>query len=454
MYYSTSPDSDLTLDYILKNPDPQTVTISSGSTSRTIDWRLTSMLYGLNLYVESRGYTLDEAVTGNYVVDTNGGSFTFEDYMAEIDAGHPVLIGIEGHSKVGYGYNASTRQIIFDNTYFSGERMTWGGTYFYAGAYRPLEMITVIHLEDGELTYPIGKIIDVAYTIPFALDVNVQVTDTGSIVCNSAYALRLTEEDHAVYMSGGTIDGSYDDSGAAIMFGTDIELPSISLNNYKGTLIFNGSEVSLGFTVKGNSGAMAAAVVAARILDVSFKSSAAGSSAIAISLSSSNKSLLYADAFRAAQTLTFSGNFSGTIDVSTVYSNIYLGPLTTRSSALYAGTDMTIEDTFAGTVSVSTQVDSTDQETMTACGLCAKGGITVSGKLNGDWTIGATGGMASSAVKAYGVSAATVKIASMGCGDGCFRVGLFGGSLRRLRRHERRRNQLLRQPVGQRRGSR
>ena len=436
VYHSTSSDFDFTLDYIFKNPNPHTNTISSGATSRTIDWRFTSMLYGLNLYVESRGYSLDEAVTGNYVVDTDGGTFTFEDYMAEIDAGRPVLIGITGHSMVGYGYNASTREIIFDDTYYSGRTMTWGGTYFYSEAYRKLELITLIRLEGGELTYPIGLVIDEAYMMAFAVSLNVQVTDTGSIVVNSAYALRQTEEDHAVYLSGGSISGSNAGAGAAIMFGTDIEASQSSLNNYKGTLIFNGSEVNLGFTVNpGFSDGGTAAVVAARILNVSFKGSAVGSDAIAVSLSSTNNFLVNADAFRAAQNLTFSGNFAGTIDVSTVYSNIELGAVTTRSSALYAGTNLTIEDTFAGTVSVSTRVDATNEETVTAAGLCAKGDITASGKLNGNWTIGATGGMSSSAVRAYGVSAATVAIANMGAkmyvsasGSSAEAYGIYGGT--------------------------
>lgn len=431
--YGTSLYIDMSLDDVLNYSN--TKTISSGTTSRTIDWHYSSMLYGLNLYVESRGYTLDEDATGNYLVDTQGGSFTFEDYVAEIDAGRPVLITITGHSMVGYGYNASTREIIFDDTYFSGQRMTWGGTYYYAGEYRELLMITPIILEGGETAYPIGLVIDTALTDAVATNLNVQVTATGSIAAGSAYALQLTEEDHAVYLSGGSISGSNAGSGAAIMFGTDIGAVLSSLNNYKGTLIFNGSAVNLGFAVEGDGGATTAAAVAARILDVSFKGSAVGSNAIAITLSSSNKSLLYADAFRAAQSLTFSGNFAGTIDVSTAYSNIELGAVTTRSSALYAGTDMTIEDTFAGTVSVSTRVDATNEETVTACGLCAKGDITASGKLNGNWTIGATGGMTSSTVRAYGVSAATVAIANMGAkmyvsasGSSAEAYGVYGGT--------------------------
>ena len=53
-------------------------------------------------------------VTATHNVDAIGGDFTFEDYMREIDAGRPVLVMIEGHVMTGYGYNAETKEIIFD----------------------------------------------------------------------------------------------------------------------------------------------------------------------------------------------------------------------------------------------------------------------------------------------------------------------------------------------------
>ena len=114
---------------------------------RDVDWRYSTMLYGLYLYVDSRGYSLDEDCTHSYMVDLDGGPFTFEDYMAEIDAGRPVLISITEHSMVGYGYNEETREIIFDDCYEADRRMTWDGTYYYSGAYRRIEGMTVIRLK-------------------------------------------------------------------------------------------------------------------------------------------------------------------------------------------------------------------------------------------------------------------------------------------------------------------
>ena len=120
------------------------VKYTDGIYTRTIKYRDTSMMYGLYLYVQSRGYQMDLEISGSYQVDCNGGDFTFEDYMHEIDSGRPVLISVEGHSMAGYGYNASTREIIFDDCYKSGQRMVWDGTYYYSGAERGLQSITVV----------------------------------------------------------------------------------------------------------------------------------------------------------------------------------------------------------------------------------------------------------------------------------------------------------------------
>ena len=120
------------------------VSIDDGTTHKTIDYQNTAMLYGLDLYVKDRGYSLDYEITGTYPVDVAGGKFTFEDYMAEIDAGRPVMVSIEGHAMIGYGYNADTREIIFDDCYTHDQKMAWDGVYHYSNADRTLQSITVI----------------------------------------------------------------------------------------------------------------------------------------------------------------------------------------------------------------------------------------------------------------------------------------------------------------------
>ena len=133
---------DNMLEQVLNDED--TLTIVSGDIARTIKTRYEDFLYGLYLYVQSRDYAMDMKVTATNFVDVNGGDFTFEDYKKEIDAGRPVLIMIEEHVMTGYGYNAGTKEIIFDDCYEAGQRMVWDGVYNYAGEDRRLEAVATI----------------------------------------------------------------------------------------------------------------------------------------------------------------------------------------------------------------------------------------------------------------------------------------------------------------------
>jgi len=88
--------------------------------------------HGLRLFFESRGYT----VTSNYSQPVNGylgnpAGFTFAQYKAEIDAGRPVILIMEGHYMLGVGYNDSpANTVYFHNTWgHTVDSMTWGGVY-------------------------------------------------------------------------------------------------------------------------------------------------------------------------------------------------------------------------------------------------------------------------------------------------------------------------------------
>ena len=118
--------------------------ISGSTATLTVDTLTMPIRYsdfkcGLEMYVESVGYALVGSSTGSY--ETRPAStpdrFTFSDFMAEIDAGRPVLISMRsdrsGHMVTAYGYNASTNEIIFDDTYESDCRMAWDGEYTYGG---------------------------------------------------------------------------------------------------------------------------------------------------------------------------------------------------------------------------------------------------------------------------------------------------------------------------------
>jgi hypothetical protein len=93
-------------------------------------------MYGMDEYFRYAGYGVS-----NITTDTNfytqkiktggpGIGFTFADYMAEIDAGRVVMIQVDGHSMLGYGYDAATNLVLLYDTWaLGGGTMTWGGSY-------------------------------------------------------------------------------------------------------------------------------------------------------------------------------------------------------------------------------------------------------------------------------------------------------------------------------------
>jgi len=87
--------------------------------------------HGMKLFVESRGYTVVTNFNQYiYGYDGNTKGFNFSDFQSEIDAGRPVIIQIEGHTMLGYGYNTTGQVIYIHDTWdYSDHQMTWGGTY-------------------------------------------------------------------------------------------------------------------------------------------------------------------------------------------------------------------------------------------------------------------------------------------------------------------------------------
>lgn len=108
------------------------------------DYYNISGMYGIGEYVDYAGY--DTAVLYNQILPgvapivwpgdpPNVSGYTFAEYMAEIDAGRPVLIHIEGHTMYGYGYidDGTNTVNVYDIWIQGGGQMTWGG--LYAGRY-------------------------------------------------------------------------------------------------------------------------------------------------------------------------------------------------------------------------------------------------------------------------------------------------------------------------------
>jgi len=86
---------------------------------------------GFKLFYESREYTVDTAYNQYiYGYDGNTLGFTYAQYKAEIDAGRPVMIHLEGHTMVGLGYDDATNLMYIHDTWdYNTYTMTWGGTY-------------------------------------------------------------------------------------------------------------------------------------------------------------------------------------------------------------------------------------------------------------------------------------------------------------------------------------
>ena len=93
-------------------------------------------MYGMWEYFDYSGYGSGSAddnfftqlIQGQGSDPTKG--FTFADYMAEIDAGRPMMIQVEGHSMLGYGYDDAASSLFIYDTWNNAENsMTWGGTY-------------------------------------------------------------------------------------------------------------------------------------------------------------------------------------------------------------------------------------------------------------------------------------------------------------------------------------
>nr|WP_321467250.1 C39 family peptidase [uncultured Desulfobulbus sp.] len=84
--------------------------------------------YGRKLFYEARGYTVMDCY--NQKTDNNSGGFTFANFKAEIDAGRPVMLNLEGHTVVGVGYDDSSSLVYIHDTWdYSTHTMTWGGSY-------------------------------------------------------------------------------------------------------------------------------------------------------------------------------------------------------------------------------------------------------------------------------------------------------------------------------------
>ena len=162
--------------------------------------------YGLSLYVASRGFQLDAAETRTVEI----ASFSFEEFMAEIDAGRPVLLSMQspggGHMVIAYGYNASTQEVIFDDTYRANCRMTWTGTFEYADQIFQLSAVSTV-------------VFDVSTLSPESFKVELYSDSTLVSAANIMTGKTLDAElNRMLVFSGGTANNTAVNSGELVVF--------------------------------------------------------------------------------------------------------------------------------------------------------------------------------------------------------------------------------------------
>jgi len=102
-----------------------------------------SGINGLKKFIEAQSYSVYhngskyQIYNQKIIEEGLAQGFTFTQYQAEIDAGRPVMIHVEGHTMLGTGYNASTNEVLLHDTWgfhrsgggYTPGRMTWAGSY-------------------------------------------------------------------------------------------------------------------------------------------------------------------------------------------------------------------------------------------------------------------------------------------------------------------------------------
>ena len=169
-----------------------------------------ALCHGMRLFAESRGYFVAENY--NQLTDNQSSNgFTFQEYMAEIDAGYPVIVHTNGHIMTGVGYDEATRTVYLHNTWGNTlASMTWGGSYSGSA----MRMVTVIHLESPDPQYDWGDAPDPDYpTLASSGGAWHQILPTGPF-------LGATADAEADGLASDDLDGSDDEDG--VRFTTDL----------------------------------------------------------------------------------------------------------------------------------------------------------------------------------------------------------------------------------------
>jgi hypothetical protein len=128
-FYSNHDSTKLFCDEMPGDSDPYYHNLSLSKLDGT---------YGMRQFYQARGYSVSACY--NQLTDAfAAGGFSYAQYKTEIDAGRPVMLGMEGrdpsgalvgHTIVGIGYDSRSEGVYFNDTWDSYTHyMTWTGTY-------------------------------------------------------------------------------------------------------------------------------------------------------------------------------------------------------------------------------------------------------------------------------------------------------------------------------------
>jgi YD repeat-containing protein len=131
-----NPDGSTTFYYWTGSPDPLTCDDME-------DYALPDGTLGRKNFYEAKGYTVTDCYNQRTDNQMSGG-FSFAQFKAEIDAGRPVMLNLEGHTVVGVGYDDSSNLVYIHDTWdYSNHSMTWGGSY----SGMVLEGVSIVNLQ-------------------------------------------------------------------------------------------------------------------------------------------------------------------------------------------------------------------------------------------------------------------------------------------------------------------
>ncbi|PWR76241.1 hypothetical protein DLD82_00045 [Methanospirillum stamsii] len=157
-------------------------------------------IHGMKLFAESRGYSVltnyNQYIYG-YGGNTKG--FTYDQYKAEIDAGYPVLIQVQGHTMLGVGYSTPNTVILHDTWDYTYHTMTWGGTYGSSPAMQHYA-VGVLHLSPAPVVTSINP-------VSGHIGSDVHFNMTGSNFANGA-RVNLTSTGKATITTTGSLSGT------------------------------------------------------------------------------------------------------------------------------------------------------------------------------------------------------------------------------------------------------